>query len=58
MGMTICPFQREALRIGWQRSLRVCSVPETIGKHKESPGYQKALFGVAVCCNHATYGKL
>ena len=33
--MTICPFHRETLGIGWRRSLRLCSVPETIGKHKE-----------------------
>ena len=33
--MTICPFHRETLVISWRRSLRLCCVPETIGKHKE-----------------------
>ena len=35
MEMTICPFHRETLVISWRRSLRLCCVPETIGKHKE-----------------------
>lgn len=35
MEMMICPLHRETLGIGWRRSLRLCSVPEKLGEHKE-----------------------
>ena len=39
--MTICPLHRECLGIGWQRSIRQCSVPVELSGH-DGTAKQKA----------------
>ena len=34
--MTICPWHRSSLGIGWRRASRLCSVPQDVSTHKKN----------------------
>ena len=33
--ITVCPFYRSSLGIGWRRASRLCSVPQDVSSHKK-----------------------
>ena len=43
--LTICPFHRSELGIGWRRSSNTCRVPNEIAHHSQGKGNTKSVKG-------------
>ena len=52
--MTICPYHRSSLGIGWRRSSKLCCVPENVSGHSEK-GPPKAERGLSLSRSRKIY---